>query len=539
MNPTASLQFARRANQQRLRPICWISTAVLAWFGVSTAATAATPPGRDVTSRFASVVNDPAAAVPHETPKPARRFADPAPPQVLPADTWEAAPPRPYERVTFHRSPQPLAAGAVTSDWPCFLGPTHDAVSSETRLLKKWPAGGPALVWELQKGNGYASPSVQGERLVFPHRVGDELLVDCLHAETGRQFWQFRIQTTYEDRYGYSNGPRSSPVIHDGRVYIYDVEGRLFCLQLQTGKLLWQRRLSEEFKVPQDFFGVGTTPLIEGKLLIINLGAPGGPCVIALDAETGKLVWGAGDRWGPSYSSPVPATIHGRRRVFVFAGGESRPPTGGLLALDPADGSIDFEFPWRSRSYESVNAACPVVVGNQVFISATYNTGSALLEVGPDFASKTVWTTGECGTHWNTAVHADGYLYAFDGRNEPDASLVCLELKTGTVLWRKVPEWEETVTIRGQQERLTMGTLRGCLLKVDSAYLCLGELGHLLWLDLSPQGYKQLDRTWLFAARETWALPVLSRGLLYVCQNSDDPFTRKPPRLLCYDLRGK
>ena len=216
--------------------------------------------------------------------------------------------------------------------------------------------------------------------------------------------------------------------------------------------------------MPQDFFGVAATPLVEGNRLIVNVGAPGGPSVIALDKLTGELVWKTGDQWGPSYASPVPATVSGKRRIFVFAGGESRPPTGGLLSIDPADGKIDFRFPWRSRSYESVNASNPVVVGNQVLISASYKTGAALLDLLPDGTHRLAWTAPHFGLHWNTAIHREGYLYGFDGRNEPDAALVCIDLKTGKEMWRAVPEWEETVEFGGRRMTRTFTTHRGSLL---------------------------------------------------------------------------
>src|SRR5207253_4412303 len=122
-----------------------------------------------------------------------------------------------------------------------------------------------------------------------------------------------------------------------------------------------------------------------------------------------------------------PAVIHGRRRVLVFAGGESDPPAGGLLSIDPANGHVDFAFPWRSRTRESVNASCPVVFGNRIFISASYRTGSACIEVQPDFSHRVAWTNQDVGLHFNTAIFRDGFLYGFDGRNEPDASLVCLD----------------------------------------------------------------------------------------------------------------
>ena len=141
------------------------------------------------------------------------------------------------------------------------------------------------------------------------------------------------------------------------------------------------------------------------------MGAPGGPSVAAFDKATGREAWRAGAEWGPSYASPVPAVVHGKRRVFVFAGGESSPPAGGLMSIDPAAGRVDFAFPWRSRTVESVNASCPVVFDNKVFISASYRTGSALLEVRPDFTHKVLWTTQGFGLHFNTAIHRDGYLY--------------------------------------------------------------------------------------------------------------------------------
>jgi len=465
-----------------------------------------------------------------------RKYRDPSPPALRPLASAPIPAPERNPDVTFHAKPKALAAGSVTHDWTSFLGPTHNAMSTETRLLHTWPKTGPKLVWEMKKGTAYSSPAISGDRLLFIHRIGKEERVECLHRETGERYWQFAYPTDFEDRYGYNNGPRASPVIDGDRVYTYGAEGKLHCLKLETGQVYWKRDLRGEFKVPQDFFGVASTPLIEGDLLIVNVGAPGGPTVAAFDKKSGKLVWGAGDQWGASYASPVPANVNGRRRIFVFAGGESRPPSGGLLSIDPQNGAIDFAFPWRSKSYESVNAACPLVIGNQVFISASYKTGGALLNILPNGGQSVAWTTQDLATHFNTAIYKDGYLYGFDGRNEPDASLVCLELKTGKVMWRVNPEWEESLMFDGQAQRKTLGTFRGTLLWVDGKFLCLGELGHLLWLDLTPQGYKQLARAWLFPARETWALPVLSRGLLYVTQNSRDIYGG-PPRLLCYDLR--
>lgn len=465
-------------------------------------------------------------------------FRDPAPPAVMNPPAIEPPPPKPFAELRFHTRARPLASNARTEDWPCFLGSTHNAVSRETSLRCPLPAAGPPLVWEMRKGTGYSSPVIAGEYLVYHHRTGASERVECLHPESGSRYWDFSYNTSFEDRYGYNNGPRGSPLIDGDRVYTYGAEGKLYCLRLKTGQLLWKRDLAAEFKVPQDFFGTAASPLLEGDALIINAGAPNGPCVAAFHKLTGRMLWGAGNQWGPSYASPVPATIDGKRWIFVFAGGESQPPTGGLLGIEAATGTLRFSVPWRSKSYESVNAASPVVAGNRVFISASYKTGGALIEVLPDGASRTVWTSPEIGTHFNTAVHKDGFLYAFDGRNEPDASLVCVDIQTGKLMWRVSPEWEETFKADGAERKQTLGTFRGTLLSVDGRFLCLGEMGHLLWLDLTPKGYRELSRSWLFAARETWSLPVVSRGLLYVSQHSRDVLNRTSPRLLCYDLRA-
>ena len=431
-----------------------------------------------------------------------------------------------------HRAPKPLSNDAVTHDWPSFLGPSHNAVSTETRLSRALP---PPLVWEFPKGTGYATPAVAGGRLLFLHRIGDEEIVECLHPETGSKQWQFRYATAFEDRYGYNNGPRASPVIDGERVYTVGAEGKLHCLDVGSGRVIWKRDLRAEYKVPQDFFGTASTPLVEGRLLIVNVGAPGGPCVVGLDAATGRETWQAGNDWGPSYASPVPALVHGKRRVFVFAGGESKPPAGGLMSIDPVTGRVDFAFPWRSRTYESVNASCPVVFGNKVLVSASYRKGGALLDVRSDFTYQIAWTTQDFALHFNTAVYRDGFLYGFDGRNELDASLECVDVSTGQIVWRETPEWTESAPGRRQQ---ALGTYRGSLLAVDGQFLCLGELGHLLWLDLTPKGYRQVSRAWLFAGRESWGLPVLSRGLLYIVQNTRDVFEGAGPRLRCYDLRA-
>lgn len=464
-------------------------------------------------------------------------YKDPAPPKVSSASLPTPPTPRENPEVTFHQKPKPLAAGAVTEDWPRFIGPRHNGTSEEKPLLKEWGTEGPKLVWEMKRGTGYASPAIVGDRLAYFHRIAGEEVVECLHPETGEIYWQHRYPTTFKDRYGYNNGPRASPVIDDGKIYTLGAQAVLCCLDLATGQAIWQRNLTEEFGLNQEFFGMVGNPLVEGGLLILNLGAPAGPTVAAFDKRTGAMVWGTGQVWGSSCSSPVPIEWNGRRLVLVFAGGESRPPNGGLMVIDPVDGGVVCEFPWRSKSVESVNAACPVFVDGKVLVTASYKTGSALLDLAG--GCSVVWKSMFLGAHFNTPVHVEGHFYAFDGRNEPDASLVCIDASNGELVWKESPRWEERVTWEGEERTFQSGTLRGCLLHADGAFLCLGELGSLQWLDLSPKGYREISRKKLFEAPETWSLPVLSRGLLYICQHHTDMLDDTPPRLLCYDLRGE
>ena len=447
----------------------------------------------------------------------------------------------PNPDLTFHKAPKPLPAGAVTTDWPHFLGPLQNATSTETKLLKKFGPEGPPLVWEMKRGSGYTSPVIQGERLVYFHRMGAENIVECMHPETGARLWRFSAPTKYRDRYGYNDGPRSSPVIDGDFVYIYTQEGVLYALKLASGEVVWKKDLTAEYKIDQNFFGVGTTPLIESAALIINIGAPNGPCVLGLNKLTGEKLWGAdANGWGPSYSSPVPATIHEKRRVLVFAGGESRPATGGLICLDPVTGKVDFTFPWRSESYESVNAASPVVFNDQVFITCSYDTGGVMLTVKPDFTCEVAWKAAGFGSHFTTPLVKDGYVYGFDGRHQQNSELVCYEWKTGKEQWRKLLEWDDKVSVKGREQSYHMTPGRGELLQVDGQVLATGENGHLLWLELSPQGAKEISRSWLFVSPESWTPPIVSHGLLYISQNHGD-MTKEgaSPRLLCFDLRGE
>jgi outer membrane protein assembly factor BamB len=253
--------------------------------------------------------------------------------------------------------------------------------------------------------------------------------------------------------------------------------------------------------------------------------------VAALDSKTGETRWEYRDSWGASYASPVVATIRGRQVALVMAGGESKPPAGGLLVLDVRTGERLARFPWRADKYESVIAMSPLVIDDRrVLIAECYQKGAALLEFDDEFRVATRWTNPGFRIHWMMPVAHDGHVYGFSGRNPPDSELQCVNLATGETVWKDDMRW--------QHGRRTEGLFRASLLRAGERCFALGEDGILAELKLGPGGPETLRKNRLFTATEAWTLPVLSRGLLYVCQNKGDTFSGKGPRLVCYDLRS-
>ncbi len=414
------------------------------------------------------------------------------------------------------------------SDWPRFLGPLGTSVSIEKGIISPWPKTGLKVVWQKETGAGYAAPSIARGRLFVMDRIKDTARLRCLDAKSGKLIWKYEYPTDYRDKYNYNGGARCCPVIDDDRVYIYGPEGMLQCLKFDDGKLVWKVDTVKEFGIVQNFFGVGSTPVIEGDLLIAQVGGSpkgsdkiidfmkvkgNGSGIVAFDKRTGEVKYKITDELA-SYSSPVLATINGRRWCFVFA-------RGGLVGFEPKSGKVDFHFPWRADVLESVNASNPVVVDDTVFISETYGPGSALLKVKPG-GYKVLWSDKDKNMreksmqcHWMTPIYKDGYLYGCSGRNKSNGLLRCIDFKTGKVMWSK--------------ERLG----RTSLLFVDGHFVCLSEMGPMLLIKPEPKKFGYLS-FFLPAEKETplldypcWSAPVLSHGLLYV---------RSESRLVCMEL---
>ena len=397
---------------------------------------------------------------------------------------------------------------AWCGDWPQFLGPTRNGVYAGADLAETWPKDGPTIVWQKSIGQGFSGPAVAEHKLILFHRVADQETVDCLDAKTGRPIWSFAYPTTYQDDFGFDEGPRATPSIAAGRVFTFGAEGRLHCLDFNTGKKIWSVNAKTEFAAPKGFFGIACSPLVEGNAVLLNIGGADGAGIVAFDPATGKVLWKTSDDEA-SYSSPVAATVNGRRYAFFFT-------RKGLVAVDPVTGKVQFQYPWQPPMHASVSSATPLVVDDLIFLSASYGTGAILLRV-KDNAVERVWSSDKAlSNHYMTSVYRDGFLYGIDGRTDPGfppgPSLRCVELKTGKIRWEEKSVGAATIILAGDQ------------------LLILTEKGELIRTAATPEGFKPNARAQVLPF-QVRAYPALADGYFYA---------RSKDKLVCVDLsKGK
>jgi hypothetical protein len=173
-------------------------------------------------------------------------------------------------------------------------------------------------------------------------------------------------------------------------------------------------------------------------------------------------------------------------------------------------------------------------LGNQIFLSECYEKGGVLLQIDSKFNAKVVWHKPELNIHWMTPITHEGYLYGIAGRHQRGAEAFCTKIDTGREVWRNRISW----TAQMMNRELNLELFRGSYLKVNNHYLGLSELGSLVLLKMNEQGFEILDTKQLFFAPETWTLPALSHGLLFIMQNETDRSSGEKPRIICYDLRA-
>jgi outer membrane protein assembly factor BamB len=401
-----------------------------------------------------------------------------------------------------------LSVASASLDWPQYLGPSRNGVYSGPPLAATWPAGGPKKVWQKSVGEGFAGPVVAGDRVILFHRVMNQEVVEALDAKTGDSRWRYAYPTTYRDDFGFDEGPRAVPVVAGGRVYTFGAEGQLTAVDVATGQKVWNVDTMRRFNVRKGFFGAAGSPLVENGRVIANIGGKDGvkgAGIVAFNADTGAVLWTATDH-DASYSSGVSATFAGQPTAVFFT-------RNGLVGLDPSNGAIRFQRQWRSRIAASVNAATPLIVGDTIFVSATYGTGAAAIQVQGG-QLKDLWSGDEIlSNHYASSVYSNGVLYGYHGRQEFNPSFRAVDFKTGTVKWNVDAFHAGSVTLVG--DRL----------------LILKETGELILAAATPQAYRPLAQAQILPMTVR-SLPALSDGFLYA-RNND---THKDV-LVCLDLR--
>lgn len=380
---------------------------------------------------------------------------------------------------------QAISFGA---DWPQFLGPNRDGTSSESNLARSWPNNGPKKLWERSAGSGWSGIAVAGDQLILFHRVGDEEIVECLAASSGKPVWKSAAPTGYVDDFNFDDGPRATPAISGNWVFTLGAEGRLICLRLTNGEKIWERKLAEDYPFRKGYFGVATSPLVAEGRVFVNAGSKGAG-IVAFDAATGRELWKATDHKA-GYSSPTMARIDGKQRLICLT-------RDGLLILDPNNGSVVHERPFRARIDASVNAAAPLVHGDRIFVSASYNTGALLVAAAKDGWSDVWKNDRSLSCHYNTPVRSGEHLFGIHGRQEYGASLRCVEWATGDVAWEK--------------KRF------GCasLILADGLLIALVETGEIVLIEANAKEYRELGRFQALGDKLR-AAPALADGRLFV-----------------------
>ena len=349
------------------------------------------------------------------------------------------------------RTSIPMVQGR--SSWPRLLGKQFDGVADIEGITFDWKQP-PEVAWRLPVGSGYGLGCVfEGRYYHVDAQRKERQWVERLRAfdlNDGNLIWSVDRPLVYEDLYGYESGPRGTPTTDGKSIVTFGADGGLYCRRLADGSLLWNVATNEKYGVVQNFFGVGSSPLLLESMVIVAVGGsppedqeiapgrldrviPNGSALVAFDLQSGDEVWRCGDDLA-SYSSPRTMQIGSTTVVLLFARDH-------LLAVDPADGKVLWKKKHRADIVESVNAMIPVVDKDRVFISECYDVGSLLMKVSID-GQQTLWQDPESDRrrqamrcHWSTPILIDGYLYGCNGRNNVDSDFRCVEFETGKVQW--------------------------------------------------------------------------------------------------------
>jgi len=376
----------------------------------------------------------------------------------------------------------------LAGDWPNWRGPNQDGVSLEKDWDPLMISNTAKPLWTAEVGIGFSIVSVADGKAITMGNVNKKTdVITCFDANTGVVVWKYEYPEPLTPHY-YEGGTNASVTISEGKVYTLSKTGKAFCLSLSEGKVVWQKDLGA--KVPE--WGFSSSPLVVGEKLFYNVFDNG----VALNKTSGEVVWKSkNDKSG--YASAVVVTAEGKSYLYLF-GRES------LMCINPADGNVVWSYPWKT-SY-SVNAADPIVIGNEIFITSGYNHGCALLRV-TDGKPALIWENKNMRTQMSGPVVIDGYIYGFD-----DAKLACLDWKTGMTKWTEASSG------------------RGSLMAADGKLIVISDKGRLMIVKAIPDKFELISSAQVLDGR-CWTMPTLANGKIYV-RNADG-------KVVCVDVSVK
>jgi outer membrane protein assembly factor BamB len=407
---------------------------------------------------------------------------------------------------------------ASADDWPQWQGPTRNGISKETGLLKEWPKDGPPLAWKVKElGGGDSAPSIAGGRIFgMGNRGGDEV-VWALSEKDGKELWVSRLGPAFEQR-GWpqsKEGPACTPTVEGERLYVEGMAGDVSCLQVKDGKILWQRSLQKDFGASLPTWSFRESPLLDGDKVICT---PGGEdaTLVALDKSTGKTIWKSQVPGNPkaAYASVIAIDFEGQRQYVQLT-------QKALIGVAASDGKFLWKYN-RPANAMGINCSTALYDDGNVFASSAYGAGGGLAKLSKDASggikAEEVYAARKMHNHHGGMILLDGCLYGANGGNEGGA-LVCLNFKTGDVLWDERDDPEHRAP-------------KGSIALADGRLYYRTEKGALLLIEPNAKQYVERGR---FDQPErsrspAWSHPVIANGKLYV---------RDQDLLLCYDVKAK
>lgn len=382
-----------------------------------------------------------------------------------------------------------LVSRLQAGDWPQFLGPHRNATAQDEKAITG--ESEPETVWRHDLGSGHAGPVVFGGRVIVFHREGADMVTEALGAADGKPVWRHAYPATYRDSFGFDDGPRAVPCIAGGKVVTHGPEGIVQALDFETGRLVWEFDTVAELDSPQGYFGRACSPLVVDGKVLLNVGGRDGAGVIALDVETGKLVWKADDEEA-GYSSPIVVPEDASVSAFFTRTG--------VLITRNADGKVLAEDFFRAEIDASVNAAAPVACGEgRLLFSAAYDVGAGLWQWNRDTGKLAkLWQKQDVlDSHYTTPVYHDGHVYGLHGRQETGMKLRCVTVANGKVAWEA-------------PERIQGGTL----ILVGDKLLMHAESGELWVFKATPEKFDLIRRSQITRAGHR-SHTAFAKGLLY------------------------